>query len=156
MQNTRLLVANGVIRAINVRQARATSIYYVGSTQHGKELHERSSGPAISAWTPSPRNALRYPSPQALVVLLESLSVPVVPEGVCQAFSGYKDAGDIGARARSFILDLPPLHRDVFVYLVRYEHRPPGWPGLRSLASKLPCGDAPSFSGFRNPPTLLR
>lgn len=57
---------------------------------------------------------------QALIALLASLSVPIVPENVCQALSGAEEVGDIGARARSFVLDLPPLHRDVFVYLVRY------------------------------------
>lgn len=57
---------------------------------------------------------------QALVALLASLSVPIVPENVCQTLSGAKDVSDIGARSRSFVFDLPPLHRDVLVYLVRY------------------------------------
>ena len=67
----------------------------------------------------SAQTALK-PLPQALVSLLASLSIPVVPERVCRAASEAGDAVDMGARVRSFTADLPPVHRDVLVYLVRY------------------------------------
>lgn len=58
------------------------------------------------------------PPAQALVALLASLSDSIISEATCQALFEAKHVGDVVARASSFVLDLPPLHRDVFVYLV--------------------------------------
>ncbi|CAM9292888.1 unnamed protein product, partial [Hapterophycus canaliculatus] len=55
---------------------------------------------------------------EALVTLLESLSLSVVPESACSAVS---EAGvatvDVGERAHKFLEGLPPSHRHVFAYL---------------------------------------
>ena len=69
--------------------------------------------------TSLPGNRILKTLIQALVALLAGLSAPIVPEDVCRPLSEVTSVGDIGATARSFVLDLPPLHRDVFVYLVR-------------------------------------
>ncbi|CAM9247240.1 unnamed protein product, partial [Scytosiphon promiscuus] len=58
---------------------------------------------------------------EALVTLLESLSLSVVPESACSAISeaGGATAG-VEEKANRLLGTLSPLHRDVFAYLVSF------------------------------------
>lgn len=75
--------------------------------------------------------------PQALEALLTSLTVSVIPESACRTVS--EAAGPLDAReaTRAFLASFSPLHRDVFVYLIRYLPSA-GHRGARLVLSVLP------------------
>lgn len=52
--------------------------------------------------------------------MFTSLTVSVIPESACRTVCEAVEPLDVREAARLFMSSLSPLHRDVFVYLIRY------------------------------------